>query len=154
MSQIFIPPIEDLLLHRENMLMLDSVIAFTCESSISEYTPRNNTWYVDTAGNMPAWAGIELMAQAIAAYVGLLKRSQNMPPKQGVLLGTRQYKATVPSFTANIKLQIHINMVYQDVSGLGAYDCMIQQNNKTLATATLKVFEPDNFETFIQGNIA
>lgn len=149
-----LPPIEDLLLHCGNMLLLDRVIAFGNESTIAEYQPRGNAWYTDAAGKMPAWIGIELMAQVIAAHVGLLKRSEGVPPKQGVLLGTRSYLSTVPAFAANVPLSIHATMIYRDASGLGAYDCRITCGDEELATATLKVFEPDDFQLFLQGSLS
>lgn len=47
---------------------------------------------------MPAWFGIELMAQAIAAHVGLLSMRDGNPARPGVLLGSRKYEAHTPAF--------------------------------------------------------
>lgn len=147
-----LPPIEDLLPHRGTMRLLDRVIAFESESATAEYAPRDDAWYADGQGNMPAWIGIELMAQTVAAHIGLLKRGENLPLKQGALLGTRSFCALTPCFAANELLRIHVIMVYRDPSGLGAYDCHIAQGDEKLATATIKVFEPDDFQTFMQGS--
>lgn len=154
MIEATIPPIEDLLLHRGNMLMLDKVIAFENESIIAEYSPRHDEWYADSNGNMPAWIGLELMAQTVAAHVGLTKRNQNKPRKQGVLLGTRSYHSTVSNFMAAHTLRIHASRVYQDISGLGAFDCSIMLDDTALVTATLKVFEPEDFQEFTKGKIS
>ncbi|HEY0267793.1 MAG TPA: hypothetical protein VGC12_01015 [Methyloradius sp.] len=134
------------------MMLLNQVISFNSECIIVEYTPQSQAWYVDAQGNMPAWIGIELMAQAIAVHAGLLKHNENINPKQGVLLGTRSYVAKTPSFEANVRLYIKSILVFRDESGLGAYDCSISNdNNEALATATLKVFEPADFQSFLQG---
>lgn len=147
-----LPPIEDLIPHRGSMLLLDRVVDFDAESACAEYTPQADAWYVNEAGNMPAWFGIELMAQTVAAQVGLLKRDQGQPHKQGVLLGTRRYASSQPSFQANCRLRIHVRVIMCDTSGLGAYECHIETENEEIASATLKVFEPDNFQTFLQAS--
>jgi predicted hotdog family 3-hydroxylacyl-ACP dehydratase len=103
---------------------------------------------------MPAWIGIELMAQTIAAHIGLLKRRDGAPLKQGALLGTRSYRSTVPSFAANEILCVHATMSYRDASGLGAYDCRISRGDNVLATATIKVFEPGDFQVFLQESLS
>jgi predicted hotdog family 3-hydroxylacyl-ACP dehydratase len=149
-----LPPVEDVLPHRGNMLFIDRLIEFNNESLIAEYSPKSDTWYADAEGNMPAWIGLELMAQAVAAHVGVLKRSEGKPQKNGVLVGTRRYSATAPIFTANIQLQIHATIFYQDISGIAAYDCNIKNGDTLLAEATLKVFEPDNFQTFLQESLS
>ncbi|MGH6627203.1 MAG: beta-hydroxyacyl-ACP dehydratase [Burkholderiaceae bacterium] len=149
-----LPPVEDLLPHRDSMLLLDCVTDFGGESTTAQYTPRAAAWYADAQGHMPAWIGIELMAQTVAAHVGLVKRQQGAAPKQGVLLGTRSYRSTIPSFAADQPLRIHVTMIFSDASGLGAYDCSIGRGDEPLATATLKVFEPDDFETFLQGSFS
>lgn len=145
-----LPHIEDVLPHRGNMLLIDRLIAFNNESTVAEYVPRCNAWYADVEGNMPAWIGIELMAQTIAAHVGSLKRLEGKPQKNGVLVGTRRYTSKKPSFTSEVPMRIRVTMTYQDPSGLAAYDCAITCDDAILAEATLKVFEPDNFQTFLQ----
>ena len=148
-----LPHIEEVLQHRGNMLLIDRLIKFNSNAIIAEYSPRKNAWYVDQDGQMPAWIGIELMAQAIAAHVGMLKRTENLPQKNGVLVGTRRYESTNPSFAVSVLLQIEVVVIYQDISGLAAYDCSISCEGSKLATATLKVFEPEDFQTFLQESI-
>lgn len=154
------PYITEVLLHSGNMRLLDRVIDFDTEFAMTEYTPLINAWYVDDNGNMPVWVGLELMAQTISAHAGLLKYGSGEALKYGALLGTRSYSATTPFFEVNQPLHIYAAMVYRDESGLGAYDCTISDtntafkigDNNVLATATLKVFEPDNFQDVLQDN--
>lgn len=148
-----LPPIDDVIAHRGDMLLLDHLCAVDGESCSAEYTPRWNAWYADAAGNMPAWIGIELMAQTIAAYVGMSKRNADLPPKQGVLLGTRSYKPLQASFAAGCCLRIEARMLFRDVSGLGAFECSIaaaDEPQMLLASATLKVYEPEDFDAFMK----
>ena len=149
-----LPPIEDVLPHRGSMLLIDRLIEFNNESTIAEYSPRSDTWYADAEGNMPAWVGLELMAQTVAAHVGVLKLSEGKSQKNGVLVGTRRYSSIMPNFAVDIPMQIHATIVYQDISGLAAYDCNISCGDTILAVATLKVFEPDDFQTFLQESLS
>ena len=146
------PPIETLIPHRGTMLLLDKVLEFNDERIVAEYAPQQKTWYADEAGNMPAWIGIELMAQAIAAHVALVKQQDGLPPKLGALLGTRSYQTSVASFPCGRSLRIQVYKLLRDASGLGAYDCAISLDGVTQATAILKVYEPENFEIFVQGS--
>ena len=158
-----LPPITELLPHRATMLLLDRVVAFSDDTLVAEYAPRADAWYADAsdasdAGAMPGWIGIELMAQAIAAHVALKKRAAGLAPKMGALLGTRSYRMlypTVASFAAGQPLRIAVAENFSDASGLAAYDCRIEDGAGagTLAQALLKVYEPDDFGSFVQGNV-
>jgi predicted hotdog family 3-hydroxylacyl-ACP dehydratase len=147
-----LPSIEDLIPHRGTMLLLDRLLTFDNDSTIAEYVPRPDAWYADEAGNMPAWIGIELMAQTIAAHVGLLKRRDGLSPKLGALLGTRRYTSTRAAFAFGELLHINTKMIYRDDSGLAAYECRITVGSDEIASAVLKVFEPGDFETFLQAS--
>jgi predicted hotdog family 3-hydroxylacyl-ACP dehydratase len=146
-----LPPIDEILPHRGTMLLLDRMIESKTDSAIAEYAPRPDAWYADSQGDTPAWIGIEMMAQTVAAHVGMSKRQAGLPPKQGVLLGTRRYTSSVSRFIANKPLRIYVNMVYSDASGLGAYECHIRSDDDELASATLKLFEPGDFDSFLKG---
>ena len=149
------PPIEALLPHRGTMLLLDRVTDFDGDCLIAEYSPRPKAWYVDGAGDMPGWFGIELMAQAVAAHVALKKRAAGLQPKMGALLGTRCYQAfslVSGGFPVGQVLRIRVQENFRDEGGLAAYDCSIAHDDTVLATATLKVYEPEDFESFMQGS--
>ncbi|MDR1275180.1 MAG: beta-hydroxyacyl-ACP dehydratase [Candidatus Accumulibacter sp.] len=146
-----IPPIEDLIPHRASMLLLDRVTAFGEKCAVGESLPTRGAWYADESGNMPAYIGIELMAQTAAAHVSLVKRMRGLPPKMGVLLGTRAYRSETGAFEAGVLLEIRVNQLFMESGGLGAYECAIVSGGAIKATAILKVFEPENVELFLQG---
>ncbi len=148
------PPIEDILPHRDPMLLLDRVLGFDTTTASAQYTPRRGAWYADTEGNMPAWIGVELMAQTVAAHDSLLRRDQGLPPKQGALLGTRRLTCTRSSFAADQALVTHTQVIYREASGMGAYECSIEMDGASVASATLIVFEPDDFSTFVQASLS
>ena len=143
-----IPSIEELIPHRGSMLWLERVTQARPESIEAEAVVRRDAWYVDEQAGMPAWLGIELMAQAIAAHVGMQGWLAGKPPKPGVLLGCRRYEARVGRFAPGI-LTVVARVAYRDESGFGAYDCAILGAQGELAAGRLKVYEPEDFERFL-----
>ncbi|MBP1627422.1 MAG: beta-hydroxyacyl-ACP dehydratase [Holophagaceae bacterium] len=127
--------------HRPPMLLLDGVRGTTDKTSHACLTVDPKAWYADPDGSMPAWYGIELMAQAVSAYSGGIKRSQNQKPSKGYLLGTRAYTSKLPAFPPGATLEIHCTQEYADDSGLWAFECSILLEGTPVATAMLKVFE-------------
>ena len=148
------PPIEDILPHRDPMLLLDHVLSFDAQTASAQYAPRRGAWYADANGNMPAWIGIELMAQTVAVHNGLLRRSLGLPPKQGALLGTRRFTSTQSAFAADQPLVTQSKMIYREASGMGAYECTIAVDGAIVVSATLIVFEPEDFSTFVQASLS
>lgn len=148
------PAIQELLPHRGSMLLLDRIVNFSEGALIAEYAPKPTAWYADGAGNMPGWIGIELMAQAVAAHVGMRKRLAGLPRKMGALLGSRSYKMasqTSGYFSSGTLLHVHAQEMFRDESGLAAYECGIETDGRPAASATLKVYEPEDFSSFVRG---
>lgn len=144
------PPIEQIIPHRGTMLLLDSVSAHGDVTLTAHAYVRADAWYADENGAMPAWIGIELMAQAIAAHVGLQSMRAGEGVRPGVLLGTRRYEALVPAFESGARLTITVEEVLRSEEGHGAYTCAIEAHGARCAEATVKVFQPRNFQTFIE----
>lgn len=144
------PPIEDLIPHRGTMRLLDAVDTYDASSLVARATVRRDAWYADAQGRMPAWIGLELMAQAIAAHVGLLSRQAGEPMRPGVLLGSRRYEAHVDAFASAADLRIRVTELLRSEAGHGAYECEIVEHDIVRAQAIVKVYQPDDFESFIQ----
>lgn len=145
------PPIEKLVPHRGAMLLLESVSAAGDASLEAHAAVPAEAWFLDGDGAMPSWIGLELMAQAAAALAGLNGQKANHPPRPGVLLGTRAYRASTERFPRGARLLVSVRLVQTDESGFAAYDCAIRGPGGTLAEATLKVFAPADFGAFIQS---
>lgn len=135
------PAITELLLHRGPMLLVEEVLEADVEQVVVSARVDADAWYAEAGGAMPAWVGIELMAQAIAAYSGLQARAQGQSPRIGYLLGTRAYRAKFAHFPAPARLVVSARCAFRDQSGLGAFDCELRHQGEVLAEATLKVFE-------------
>ncbi|MFN2644711.1 MAG: beta-hydroxyacyl-ACP dehydratase [Burkholderiales bacterium] len=147
------PPVEEILPHRGGMLLIERVLGWDAEHAAVAATPRGDAWYAER-GAMPSWIGIELMAQAIAAHVGLVARTRGEPPRRGVLLGTRQFRSSETHFAAGVQLHVMARVSYRDESGLASYDAIIERAGTQIATANVTVYEPPDFEAFLTRSAA
>jgi predicted hotdog family 3-hydroxylacyl-ACP dehydratase len=137
------PPIEALLPHRGAMLMLEEVVACDDASIVARASVRPAAWYLDEDGAMPAWVGLELMAQAIAAHAGVrAAHAGAQTGRRGMLIGCRAYRAAAPAFAAGSVLEVTARAATADESGFAAYDCALRSAGRELASATVKVFVP------------
>jgi predicted hotdog family 3-hydroxylacyl-ACP dehydratase len=145
-----LPPVEEILPHRGTMLLIDAVLACDDESLVARAHVQSDAWYADADGAMPAWIGIELMAQAIAAHVGLREMRAGNRMRPGVLLGSRCYEAHLPAFAHDALLQIEVKELLRSEEGHGAYECVIRHDDVLGAEAIIKVFRPREFQSFIE----
>lgn len=142
------PAITDLVPHRAPLLQVERVLGLVDDTVSVAMTVRADSIFV-ADGLLPAWTGIELMAQAIAAYAGLEALARGEPVRKGFLLGTRDYRAHVPAIAVGTELVLTAHPLYREDSGLGSFDCRIKDGERVLIEARLNVFEPPDFEAFI-----
>ena len=142
--------IEELLLQRHEMLLLDSVHDFGPDHVEVGATVTAPHPLLDPRG-MPAWVGIELMAQAVSVFSGLELRAQGLPPRIGLLLGARTYEAHVPFFAVGARLRVRATLALRDATGLGVFDCTIRERTKLLASGQVKGYVPQDIDQFLES---
>ena len=123
------------------MLLIDSVEEVTAQSGTARVRLDPQAWYADASGATPAWFGLELMAQAIAACRGQHLAASGGTPRGGYLVGTRSYRSSLPAFPTGVDLLVKVQLVEEDPSGLSAFHCELFHQDRLLAEATLKVME-------------
>jgi predicted hotdog family 3-hydroxylacyl-ACP dehydratase len=131
--------IEELIPHSERMVLLDRIIDFNEQSLVAELTVRDDGLFGDSK-TVPAYVGIEYMAQAIAAYAGIQAKQAGEAIKIGFLLGTRRYSSNVSCFTVGTILTVQVKNIIQDEK-LGVFDCKIYAKGIEI-TANLTVYQP------------
>ncbi|MEB0015301.1 3-hydroxylacyl-ACP dehydratase, partial [Glaciimonas sp. Cout2] len=72
-------PIAELLPHSGNMILIDQVLSFDDEQIRTQLTVRPSGLFNRVDGSLPAWVGVELMAQSVAAFAGCRARQQGNP---------------------------------------------------------------------------
>ncbi len=143
-------PISELVPHRASMLLIDRLLDDDDERVRVEATVRRDGLFVTDEG-LPAWVGIELMAQTVAAWAGLRSLQRNEPVKLGFLLGTRRYECALPHFPLGATLQIDAREELVSDNGLAVFVCSITCDGQVVVTAHLNAFRPPNIEDYLQG---
>lgn len=135
-------PIEHFVPHRGAMSLLSRLFAVDAEQALAEVDITPGSQFAQDQG-VPAWVGIEYMAQTIAAWAGARARRAGGEPAIGFLLGSRRYQAEVPVFAVGQTLRIHARCELIGESGLGQFACHIRgAADQLLAEAMVSVFEP------------
>jgi predicted hotdog family 3-hydroxylacyl-ACP dehydratase len=127
--------------HRGAMNLLETVLR--CDDDAIEVlvrVPAQGLFSSDDG--VPAWVGIEYMAQAVAAWSGARAHAGGGSPKIGYLLGSRRYEAAVQAFPVGAELRVLAQCELMGDNGLGMFDCRIEQGGRVVASGRLSVFEP------------
>ena len=130
--------------HSAPMALVDTVISCAPEAIVAEVRISPETMFCRD-GVVPAWVGIEYMAQTAAAWSGYnarVKNGGNDAPAIGYLLGTRDYSVLCDGFVVGDTLTVSADCLLHSVDGLGSFDCKIECAGVLVATARLSVFQP------------
>lgn len=138
------PAIADLLPHAAPMILLDAVLQ-AGEDYIVCRTGARSDGLFDTDGCVPAFAGIEYMAQAIAAYSGLERQRCGEQVQVGFLLGTRRFESNVANFPVGTQLEVRAEKLIRGNNGMASFACTVSGAGVE-QSATLSVFEPGQSE--------
>ena len=145
--------IEAVVPHRGRMLMVDRLLANDADSVTVSAHVRTDNPFADGQG-VPAWVGIEYMAQAIAAWAGCRALARGEPAKIGFLLGSRRYESHCQHFSFGATLRIEARRELFGENGLGMFACRILDGDSELARANVSVFEPPDATAFFEGQSA
>ena len=134
----------DVLPHRPPSIVLSELLELGDEGCLALVRVDDCGPYLDADGSLPAWVGLELMAQAAAAFSGRRNTLSGRPVRVGYLLGTRGYTAAAPAFPAGTELEVEIRVIFLDPDGVSAFRCELRRSGAIVAQATLKAIEaPD-----------
>jgi predicted hotdog family 3-hydroxylacyl-ACP dehydratase len=138
-----LPDIEGLVRHRRQMLLVDRLLEASETHAVGEVAISEASGFFRPGRGVPAYVGLEYMAQTVAAFDGARRIKSGEPPAIGFLLGTRRYASKVKYFLADTTLTIRADMVFSE-SGMAAFDCAIEAFGEEIVTASLNVYRPEN----------
>ena len=143
-------PIEQVLPHTQPMILLNNFIEAGAEHAVCSVKISAQSPFFDPASRaVPAYVGIEYMAQTVAAYAGAHKLAAGDSVRLGFLLGCRKYQPVVAAFTEGAELTVSATKVVMNESGLSVFDCQILQHDAVLVSAKLNVFEPEDYRVWL-----
>lgn len=139
-------PVDEVVPHSGTMSLLDNIVDSGDDWLIAEVLIKPDTLFVSDKG-VPAWIGIEYMAQSIGAFAGTMAKNHQQSIKLGFLLGTRKYISSVSNFPLGSRLLIKVEKELQSDDGLGVFNCSINAED-ILVSARLNVFQPRDADEF------
>ncbi len=140
--------VEELVPHSGKMSLLDEVVAYGDEWLEAAVNIHADAMFADEKG-IPAWVGLEYLAQAVGAYAGLQERKNGSQPKLGFLLGSRKYESSHAYFLHGEVLSIRVEKEIQADNGLSSFNCTLH-SERVRAEARLNVFQPEDADKFLQ----
>jgi predicted hotdog family 3-hydroxylacyl-ACP dehydratase len=126
------------------MLLVDAVTDYGADHATCALTVRQVPPF-GTADAVPALVGLEYMAQAVGAYVGLRARDLGQPILPGFLIGVPALDLSVTSFAVGDQLTAHVRRTWGD-DRLGSFDTTLARGGDRVASATLRAFRADPAE--------
>src|SRR5690606_27211697 len=143
-------PVAELVPHSPPMVLLDRIIhyedqALTAEIGISPAS----MFYEQAVDGVPAWVGIEYMAQAISALSGLRSRERGQPVQLGLLLGSRKVQLHTKVFHSGERYSVSVRQLVWDPSGLANFEGRIFQGDQLCVEARINVFESADIKAMI-----
>ncbi|MCK5829717.1 MAG: 3-hydroxylacyl-ACP dehydratase [Methylococcales bacterium] len=138
--------VADILPHAGQMMLLDKVLEYDQQRMVVETKVCNDGLFGDEK-TVPAWLGIEYMAQAVAAHGGMIRYLAGKPINIGFLLGTRRYNSNTSTFNVGVVLTVTVERLIED-QGLSAFDCQIIGKGVDVS-AKLNVYQPNEIDNRI-----
>lgn len=132
--------IEDLLYHARPMILIDEVQAYDAETIRTTTQITKDSPFLE-GDRVPAYVGIEYMAQSIGAYSGIKALGEGGEVKIGYLASARTMPLHVAGYKIGEKLEIEAKLVY-DEAPMAVFDCQITINETVVAAARLNVYQP------------
>ena len=140
--------VAELVPHSGRMSLLSEIVDYGDGWLQAEVVISRESTFADALG-VPAWIGLEYMAQAIAAYSGLEERLQGGKPKIGFLLGSRKYECNVERFAIGQTVRVRVQPEMLGSNGLNVFNCELEGDGIS-AQAVVNVFQPDDADAFLQ----
>jgi predicted hotdog family 3-hydroxylacyl-ACP dehydratase len=138
--------------HEGEMLLLDELIEQHDEGIVTALTIRTDSVLCDGVSGVPAWVGMEYMAQTACAYSGVNQVRAGERASISLLLGTRSYRAHVPVFPLGARLKVSAQLLVRDDDDLVVFACSIRDaaTDAELACGDIKAIRPASLQTLIK----
>ena len=146
------PSIEQLLPHRPPMILIDRLVQADGSTTVCEVTIGPHSMFLQADG-VPAFVGIEYMAQTVAAHGGYQSYLEGQPIAVGLLLGTRRLETHCQFFELGQTLRIEATHIWGQHE-LMRFRCAIihTASDVPLQQAELNVFKPKALQSYLEEN--
>jgi predicted hotdog family 3-hydroxylacyl-ACP dehydratase len=151
MSDVSQLTIRAVLPHEGQMVLLDELHEHGPEHTVCGVHIRPDSMFCDGIHGVPAWVGLEYMAQTVCAFSGVGEVLAGRKPSIGLLLGCRAYRSEVEWFAPGTALRVRADLQMWDENDLVAFTCTIHAGARLLARGDVKAYRPRDIEAVIRG---
>ncbi|PKR53135.1 ApeP family dehydratase [Thalassospira marina] len=145
-SDTAFPPVETLVPHARPMLLIDRIIAADDLSMQADVTIHAQSLFCSDEYGVPAYVGIEYIAQTVSAYSGWralqASKTGNSQPRIGYLLGTRKMTMAKSGFKPGDHLIISVENIFED-GEMGVFEGTVRRNQEVIVSARVNVYQPE-----------
>ena len=106
--------LQHIMSHQPPMVFLDEVVESRHEGLTAVVRIRDGIPFYAADRGVPAWVGIEYMAQSIAALAGIRARNAGEDVPLGLIIGCRKYVSTTAAFAPGSELRISVEELIAD----------------------------------------
>ncbi|WP_158972350.1 3-hydroxylacyl-ACP dehydratase [Paraglaciecola sp. L3A3] len=137
--------IEQIVPHDHPMILVDELVSYSASSACCSVKihPESN-FYNSEKKSVPAYVGLEYLAQTIAAYANALNIDDGGEVALGFLVSARNYVANVSEFKLGTTLTTSVTKLFKEDNGLSVFDCTILHNDEVIVEAKINVYEPED----------
>jgi len=143
--------VEELVPHSGDMVLLERVVAAGEDTLTAKLRVREDGIF-DRQGRVPAYVGIEYMAQAVAAFSGYHAKQAGRDVRLGFLLGTRKFNSNIDSYRCGDELTVEVERLLQAENGMATFECKVIGAGVE-QSARLNVYQPENIEQYLQKKV-
>lgn len=131
------PSISELLPHRPPMRLIDRVIAADEHSVTCETTLTPDFLFLEEK-RADVLVCVELVAQTVAAFVGLRQRGEGLPPSAGFLVGCSDAEFLVPHLAEGDRLTISASHLWGGAA-FGKFRGHVERHGVRIASMEVSV---------------
>ena len=129
--------------HKDRMFLISRVMEYNTKERIIEaqYDITEDCLFYDPAAKgVPAWAGLEFVAQGISALIGIRDREFGLPQKKGYILGVSHMQFKIPYFKPGSVLTIRARLT-ENMEPVCIFDGEILLNGEEVLSGKLTVID-------------
>lgn len=138
--------VSELVPHKGKMFLLNRVQSYSLETiciTTEIDITRDDLFYEDALGGVPAWVAFEYMAQSISALSGIYGRSRGEKPKVGFIMSVNSFKANVPVFKVGETVVVTVHQTIRMDMAV-TFDGTAKVGETLAVTATLNTVEVED----------
>lgn len=136
--------------HQPPMRLVERALEVGSDRAVTEakVTADNPFFRAESAG-VPAWIGLEYLAQTAAVWLGAACERDGRPIQPAFLISSRELVAHRPVLAEGQRLRIEVSPDWADRPLVAFKGRILGENNETLIEAVFAAYQPDDMAAYL-----